>query len=154
MKKATIILIAISFSLRIFAQANPFRDNRNGTITDTRTNLMWQKELYSEKMTWENAMKYTKRVQLAGYKDWRLPTIEELKKFLNGHLYANVLKGSLSPCVWLSRMGFKIICNWCWSSTVLESDSKGAWRVDFCNGLVDVTYKSRVGYALFVRSGR
>lgn len=54
-----------------------YTDNGDGTITDNVTGLMWQKDP-GEKMTWEEAAAMVKDFELAGYKDWRLPTIKEL----------------------------------------------------------------------------
>lgn len=56
-----------------------FRDNNNGTITDIQTGLMWQKDAgISGKMNWEEAEQYCKNLTLAGYSDWRMPTMDEL----------------------------------------------------------------------------
>ncbi len=51
--------------------------DRNGTVTDKRTGLMWQQGEPGE-MTWEQALKYCENLDFAGYGDWRLPTIKEL----------------------------------------------------------------------------
>ena len=53
-------------------------DNKDGTITDTKTRLMWQAVTPIESMSWQDARKYCKSLELAGYRDWRLPTINEL----------------------------------------------------------------------------
>ena len=52
-------------------------DNGDGTITDMITGLMWQKDPGS-KMTWQTASDGADGFELAGYTDWRLPTIKEL----------------------------------------------------------------------------
>ena len=54
-----------------------YTDNGDGTITDNVTDLMWQQDP-GEKMTWEEAVENLKDFELAGYDDWRLPTIKEL----------------------------------------------------------------------------
>ena len=59
-----------------------FKDNGDGTITDLRTGLMWQKE-ENERMDWYQAIKYSKNMRLAGYSDWRLPNIKELNTILD-----------------------------------------------------------------------
>jgi hypothetical protein len=60
-------------------QANPpsYRDNGDGTVTDLNTGLMWQKTP-GNKMTWYDAMAGASSFKLAGYNDWRVPTIKEL----------------------------------------------------------------------------
>jgi hypothetical protein len=52
-------------------------DNGDGTVTDLVTGLMWQQG-YSGKMTYEEAVASVDDFELAGYTDWRLPTIKEL----------------------------------------------------------------------------
>ena len=62
-------------------------DNLNGTVTDLITGLMWQKSPdmdgngiinYSDKMYFDDALAGAASFSLAGYSDWRLPTITEL----------------------------------------------------------------------------
>lgn len=66
-----------------------YKDNGDGTVTDTKTGLMWKKctEGLSgdacdsgtiKKYTWQAAKDHAKGVTFAGYSDWRLPTIKEL----------------------------------------------------------------------------
>jgi hypothetical protein len=57
-------------------------DNGDGTVTDTVTGLMWQQG-YSGKMTWEEALTGAETFELAGYDDWRLPTIKELYSLID-----------------------------------------------------------------------
>lgn len=52
-------------------------DNGDGTVTDLVTGLMWQQDP-DEKMTYADAVAGASTFNLAGYDDWRLPTIKEL----------------------------------------------------------------------------
>lgn len=45
--------------------------------------LMYQNQPFTETYSWEEAKEYAKNCKLGGYYDWRLPTIEELKKIIN-----------------------------------------------------------------------
>lgn len=54
-----------------------YTDNGDGTITDNVTSLMWQQDP-GEKMTYAKAAAGADSFTLAGYDDWRLPTIKEL----------------------------------------------------------------------------
>ncbi len=54
-----------------------FTDNGDGTIKDNVTGLMWQKVI-GEKISFEEAFKRAKEFELAGYHDWRMPSIKEL----------------------------------------------------------------------------
>lgn len=55
-----------------------YKDNGDGTVTDLNTGLMWQKTPDFVRRSWEDAGPYAQSLELAGYKDWRLPTIKEL----------------------------------------------------------------------------
>ena len=55
-----------------------YTDNGNGTISDNVTGLMWQKQLFAGKYTYDQAKAGADTFSLAGYTDWRLPTIKEL----------------------------------------------------------------------------
>ena len=57
-------------------------DNGDGTVTDLNTGLMWQ-QAYSGKMTWDDALAGVETFSLAGYDDWRLPTIKELYSLID-----------------------------------------------------------------------
>ena len=62
-----------------------FVDNGDGTISDTRANLMWKKDdsfkEYGYGINWFEAQDYSEILnekKFAGYDDWRLPTLNEL----------------------------------------------------------------------------
>lgn len=55
-----------------------YRDNGDGTVSDLNTGLMWQKSLPENKYTYAECKSYADSSTLAGYSDWRLPTIKEL----------------------------------------------------------------------------
>ena len=54
-----------------------YTDNGDGTVTDNNTGLMWQQDPPSDKMSYEEAVEYVENLELGGYTDWRLPTIQE-----------------------------------------------------------------------------
>lgn len=55
-----------------------YTDNGDGTVTDNVTGLMWQRDLPDDKYTYAESVVYAEASTLAGYTDWRLPTIKEL----------------------------------------------------------------------------
>ena len=56
-----------------------YTDNGDGTVSDLNTGLMWQKTPdFDNLKTWEEAGTYAENLELAGFDDWRLPTIKEL----------------------------------------------------------------------------
>ncbi len=64
------------------AAAARFKDNGDGTISDSLTGLIWQKG-ENERMDWYAALKFCKEMRLAGRSDWRLPNLKELNSILN-----------------------------------------------------------------------
>lgn len=59
-----------------------YTDNNDGTVSDAVTGLMWQKDA-GDKMTYAQAVALNGKLELAGYSDWRLPTIKELYSLIN-----------------------------------------------------------------------
>ena len=57
--------------------ATDYTDNGDGTVTDNNTGLMWQQDP-GDKMYHADAVAGASSFNLAGYSDWRLPTIKEL----------------------------------------------------------------------------
>jgi hypothetical protein len=64
-----------------------FRDNGDGTVTDSSTGLMWAKSgwMFDFFMAtdWWVARDKVKQLRLAGHMDWRLPTLEEWKELID-----------------------------------------------------------------------
>ncbi|MCP4219677.1 MAG: DUF1566 domain-containing protein, partial [bacterium] len=54
-----------------------YTNNGDGTITDNNTGLMWQQDP-GDKMTYDQGVAGASSSGLAGYSDWRMPTIKEL----------------------------------------------------------------------------
>jgi TolB-like protein len=50
----------------------------NGTVLDTRTNLMWAAKDNGYELNWKDARSYCENYRGGGYSDWRLPTQDEL----------------------------------------------------------------------------
>ena len=129
---------------------------KDGFVFDTNTNLMWLRFLYGQ--TWKNGSIQGRAVRLtwktaftaiddfnaegghAGYSDWRLPTIDELRS-----LYDQNYK--LKEGVFLNNNGF-------WSSSAFECGCNEAWLVGLSNGYnswLRVDYNDQVR---LVRSGQ
>ena len=61
-----------------------YLDNGDGTVTDLNTGLMWQQSPDLEnKSTHDKAVAGAETFDLAGYDDWRLPTIKELYSLID-----------------------------------------------------------------------
>ena len=62
-----------------------FVDNKDGTVSDLKTGLMWQKFGSSRTLRDSSAISYINNLNknlYAGYSDWRIPTVEELASIL------------------------------------------------------------------------
>lgn len=57
---------------------NNFVDNDDGTVSDSATGLMWEKDDSGSGMDWDSAISRCENATTAGYSDWRLPNIKEL----------------------------------------------------------------------------
>ncbi len=59
-----------------------YKDNGNGTVTDLVTGLMWQQDP-GDKVDYYDAIMDVDSFELAGYSDWRVPTIKELYSLID-----------------------------------------------------------------------
>jgi hypothetical protein len=120
---------------------NDFVDNNDGTITDKATGLMWQKSGSLSSLDNRGAKIYIKqlnRERLAGYSDWRMPTVEEL---------ASLIKKDRRNGVHIAPV-FDNKQNRCWTVDSCEpnySFLSGAWIVDFKQGGVSMAMWSYDG---------
>ena len=62
---------------------NHYIDNKDGTVTDAATGLMWQKSDSGQGMDWEQALRYAENLTLAKYNDWRLQNAKELQSIVD-----------------------------------------------------------------------
>lgn len=60
-----------------------YQDNGDGTVTDLNTGLMWQKDPGIIKKTYDEALEDVETFDLAGYTDWRMPSIKELYSLID-----------------------------------------------------------------------
>ena len=91
------------------------------TFTDKRTGLMWQ-DTSSSEMSYKEAEGYCANLKLDGFKDWHLPTIDELKSIVDYTKRPALIKGFKHRDT-----------NWYWTST--KGGSASFWVVDFGSGL-------------------
>jgi hypothetical protein len=79
------------------------------TWTDPATKLMWAKRDNGSDVNWQQATDYCRSLQLAGQRDWRLPTPDELRGIYDPSVLVNGrhIKGNLqlSGGEWSSSSG-------------------------------------------------
>lgn len=139
-----------------------YTDNGDGTITDNNTGLMWQKDP-GKKMTFDQAVAGAAYLNLAGYTDWRLPSIKELYSLIlfsgldpSGDMYGDTSKNV--PFIDSKYFNFnygdvttgeRVIDSQFVSSTVYigsEKDFRLVFGVNFADGRIK-------GYGTHMRNG-
>jgi hypothetical protein len=122
-------------------------DNGNGTVTDTRTGLLWQQGEAPASMDWGAALSYCEGLPLGNRTDWRLPNVKELESLTDDSRYNPTLDKTFFPGVYSSRY---------WSSTTYVTVPGSAWAPDFLgDNMVTFAGKSYTTYfPRCVRSGQ
>lgn len=121
--------------------------NGDNVVIDHTTGLMWQQGGSNKEMTYREAKEYIGELnakKFAGFKDWRLPTLEEAmslmepKKIKNG-LYIDAI--------------FDKEQRWIWTSD--KASASAAWCVHFYGGYCDFTGVGvHLHYVHAIRSGQ
>jgi hypothetical protein len=102
----------------------------HSTWTDPDTGLMWANKDNGSDVTWNQASDYCTKLQLAAYKDWRLPTIEELQGIDDPSATVQAVfdEGSI---VGVHVKGNPKLTGWLWSSSqggAPGKPSQGPWH--------------------------
>jgi hypothetical protein len=138
--------------------ANRYADQGNGTVLDTKTGLQWMRSALGQtwngqintaeakRYTWAEAINAVKDFNqtggFAGYQDWRVPTIDELKTIVErGKKPA--INHTLFPATPLSLF---------WSSTSAVNINQSAWAVYFYGGSAYWYGKTSYYYLRLVRN--
>ena len=119
-------------------------DNGNGTVTDTKTGLMWQ-QATSSNMLWDGALQYCEDLTLASHDDLRLPTIQELQSIVDYSRHNPAIDTAYFPGT---------LPSWYWSSTTYAYDSSYAWCAYFYDGYVSSCGKGNYLDVRAVRGGQ
>jgi len=148
--------------------ASAFADNGDGTVTDERSGLVWEKLAdddsihdWDASFTWSEASS-VKLAQLnagggfAGHTDWRVPTIEELISLIRQGHNPPVAPEFDSGCA----PGCSVTSCSCthadfhWSASTDPRHSNAAWSVIFGgDGVAEADLKTYKMYVRAVRGG-
>ena len=124
-----------------------YTDNRDGTVSDGYTGLMWQQATSETEMTWEEAILYCENLSLAGYTDWRLPNRNELQSLVDKQ--PDPTSGSAISTAFPDTYSLPY-----WTSTSRALIPGSAWAVGFAFGQMTPFYvKEHHNYARAVRGG-
>jgi hypothetical protein len=145
MEKKITLLIIILLLVPIVAIAAHYTVNRDGTVTDNVTGLMWQQEVDYIARTWESAIAYCENLVVppSTYTDWRLPNSKELRSIIDNSQWNPAIDWTAFP---------NTNSTYYWTSTEYEGDPVGAWYVTFSYG--GVTSHGKTGGSHDVRCVR
>jgi hypothetical protein len=152
------------------AWPNPrFTDNKNGTVTDNLTGLVWlqnanctdavgkiTKSLNLGALTWDDALTWSNNLAngSCGLTDgstagqWRLPNLREMQSLIDYSRFNPALP-LLHPFTGVQVMG-----GFYWSSTTWVGSPSNAWEVFLFSGWVDTVPITDVHYVWPVRGGQ
>ncbi|WP_339136250.1 MAG: DUF1566 domain-containing protein [Candidatus Electrothrix sp. GW3-4] len=136
-------------------------DHGNGTVTDSKTGLMWKKCLEGAEgtdceigspsnFTWQGALQQPGTVNasggFAGYQDWRLPNIRELYSLVEEQCY--------SPAINLNRFPNTPQELTVWSGSPCVTDLDSAWSVFLGYGYSKANNRNLSSAVRLVRGGQ
>ncbi|MBV6492034.1 MAG: hypothetical protein LDLANPLL_00023 [Turneriella sp.] len=119
--------------------AVPYTDNGDGTVTDSRTNLRWQKcsnnlsgtscsSGTATQLSWVNAIAYCESLNLGSFGNstaWRLPSKNELVSIVDRSRSSPAIDTAAFPAT---------VPGLYWSSSTYVSSVSNAWNVNFDYG--------------------
>lgn len=149
------IVLNIALALPAFAA---FTDNGDGTVTDTKTGLIWMRCTIGQTWngatctgtattyTWARATVLTQTY--AGHSDWRLPKVRELQSIVDYSKFDPAIDGSTFPATPIDHFF------WSASHRLIFSTTDDAWIVDFRGGATFSGYSPDSGHVRLVRNGQ
>jgi hypothetical protein len=150
-RKLRLLALSIAFLSVFFLvsgtswSAGRFFPNGDGTVTDTKTGLMWQQgdNQNTQYRTWQQAVDYCDTLAFANHDDWRAPRIDELETIID----FTRSSPAIDPVFSANSATY-------WSSSTDFNNPDRAWYVYFDGGSVTAYDKTYVGlYVRCVRGG-
>ncbi len=157
--RAAALLTLLCFSsgwtrLNASEQASVQATSATDTWTDAVTGLMWTASDNATDISWGGAVKYCRKLQLAGYADWRLPSVEQLEAIYDGSGFnAPHAPGAFLVLAGRARGGIRLSgVSREWSTDVVLDDrghpTGYAWQFNFQHG---TRWRENRGYKNFER---
>ena len=113
---------------------NSFVNNRNGTITDNATGLMWSQTDSGAGMNWSNALVWVQTKNAArylGFNDWRMPNAKELQSLVDYTRSPATSRtaaiNSLFNCTAILNEGRQLDYPFYWASTTHVGNMDGVY---------------------------
>ena len=148
-----------------------FLDHGNGTVTDTRSRLMWKKcsegqtggncsKGAAKRFSWNNAVQF-RNISFAGHKNWRLPNKNELRNLIHCSNGVTTLEARTHTCAGrkkdfsfsrptINQTVFPRTAKFeYWTSTATNNT---AWFVYFVNGVDNTGGKNSNFFVRLVRN--
>ena len=134
-----------------------YQDHGNGTVTDTRTGLMWQQCSEGQSwspgtcsgsasgFTWSQALARAEAATFAGHADWRVPNVKELSSLVEECRINPAINHALFP---------NTPSSYFWSASPNADTSSFAWGVYFLHGYAYYNPRSNDGHVRLVRGGQ
>ncbi len=106
MKRILVLVCLVLFLATLvsveYAAADRIVNNKDGTVTDTQTGLMWADHDNGSDINWNNAKSYCQGYSGGGKSGWRMPTMSELGQLHSSGAYGSVIKKT-GRFVWSSE---------------------------------------------------
>lgn len=146
---------------------NQLIDNDNGTVTDSKTGLMWKQCLEglsgsdcgtgsADSFTWQQALLQPGTVNdaggFAGYTDWRLPNIRELRSIVEERCSTPAINATRFPNTLPHIPNTRI--SFVWSGSPYADASYYSWNVNFYDGSSGTIDRNDLGAVRLVRNAK
>ena len=119
------------------------RDYDNNIVEDKITKLMWEDSENSQLMEMNEAINYCSNLALNNFKDWRVPSIQELQTIVvynqNPSIDNDYFINTYPSYYWSSSYG-------------LYKDKEGIWTINFERGSIDFRKKDSKAYIRCVKN--
>jgi len=130
-----VVMIPLLFVAMASAQSStePARETQlRGYWVDPATGLMWAAKDNGKDVSWHGAIKYCRKLRLAGYSDWRLANMFELQPLYDKTANAPGLAGKNNdePTMWHVK-GNLFLTGYEWSSRVDGRENSGGYEYYF-----------------------